>query len=281
MSGISGESAASGAGSAGTASNAKRAGKAGESKNAANSMRARKTGSKGRTSKPVPASELQESLLQKYRCIAGMDEVGRGCLAGPVAVGVVVIDRDSGMAPAGLADSKQLSPVARQKMVLPILEWVRASAVGYASPQEIDTRGIIYALQLAGNRALHLVGRQLVALGAEPVEHVLLDGKHNWLDPTGSVSTQVKADATSELVAAASILAKVERDAWMQRLPDPGYDWRQNKGYASPAHVRGLGELGVSSQHRSSWKLPGVTPEREQLGGSRVFFGEGEVKPGR
>lgn len=260
---ISGGNAASSAGRAGAASNTGRAGKPGKPENAAKSIRAHKTGSTGRTSKPVPTAELQESLLQKYRCIAGMDEVGRGCLAGPVAVGVLVIDRGSGVAPAGLADSKQLSPAVRQKMVPPILAWARASAVGYASPQEIDAQGIIPALQLAGNRALHLVGRQLAALGAESVEHVLLDGKHNWLDLTGSVSTQVKADATSEFVAAASILAKVARDAWMQRLPDPGYGWRQNKGYASPAHVRGLGELGVSSQHRRSWKLPGVVPVRE------------------
>ncbi len=221
-------------------------------------------------------SETQDRLLTQYSCIAAMDEVGRGSIAGPVATGVVVLDRSCGAAPTGLADSKRLSIRMREQLVAPILGWSLASAVGYASASEIDNLGIILALRLAGLRALHLVNRQLLAQEAGSIEFLLLDGKHNWLRAESTlmpspandlehllggmeIATQVKADATCQLASAASILAKVARDAWMSRLPDPGYGWKSNKGYASSAHVLGLKRLGVSRHHRRSWKLPGVS----------------------
>src|SRR5436305_3420097 len=102
-----------------------------------------------------------------------MDEVGRGALAGPVTVGVVVVDLESRTAPSGVRDSKLLAPAAREALVPRLRRWARAHAVGHAEPEEIDAYGIIAALRLAGRRAL-------ASLAAVPT-CVLLDGNHDWL----------------------------------------------------------------------------------------------------
>ena len=212
--------------------------------------------------------DLEVSLARRWGIVAGMDEVGRGALAGPVAVGVALIGIDAAPVPEGLTDSKALTARRREALVDPVREWALASAVGYASPQEIDDWGIIAALRLAGRRALAEVASHGLVPGG-----VLLDGSHNWLsapddlfgaiagpeDPLGvdlPVQMQVKADASCAVVAAASVLAKVERDHLMQELEDPGYGWASNKGYGSAAHTRAIVELGVSDQHRRSWKMP-------------------------
>ena len=206
--------------------------------------------------------DLEVSLAQRWGIVAGMDEVGRGALAGPVAVGVAVIGIDAPPVPEGLTDSKALTARRREALVEPVRSWTLASSVGYASPQEIDQWGIIAALRLAGRRALV----DVVSYGLVP-GGVLLDGSHNWLStpddlfglvdgPELPVQMQVKADASCAVVAAASVLAKVERDRLMQELEDPGYGWASNKGYGSAAHTRAIAELGVSDQHRRSWKMP-------------------------
>jgi ribonuclease HII len=236
------------------------------------------------------------------RTVAGMDEVGRGALAGPVTVGVVVVDATTRRAPRGLTDSKLLAPALREQMVPRVRRWGVAWAVGHASSAEIDDVGIIGGLRLAGRRALATVA----AAGVE-VDAVLLDGSHDWLsdpqpdlldaldelDPPGGddvvpaaaavlpgarayrtldpaslpapvpplgVRTLVKADVQCASVAAASVLAKCERDALMRDLAaeHPAYEWHQNKGYATAAHVRALEEHGPSVLHRTSWNLPGV-----------------------
>ena len=234
-----------------------------------------------------------------------MDEVGRGSLAGPVTVGLAVVDRGTSDAfPQGLADSKQLTPRRREALVEPCRAWVLDWAVAHAAPAEIDALGIVGALRLAGRRALarmaardHLPGAIILdgradwltepepdlldALGAqisagpvepvavpvEPVESVesIGEARHSIGDEsvlparlTPAVRMEVKGDARCAIVAAASILAKVERDALMSALPDPGYDWASNKGYASASHVEALARLGASDQHRRSWNLPGV-----------------------
>ena len=234
-----------------------------------------------------------------------MDEVGRGSLAGPVTVGLAVVDRGTSDAfPQGLADSKQLTPRRREALVEPCRAWVLEWAVAHAAPAEIDALGIVGALRLAGRRALaqmaardHLPGAIILdgradwltepepdlldALGAqisagpvepvavpvEPVESVesIGEARHSIGDEsvlparlTPAVRMEVKGDARCAVVAAASILAKVERDALMSALPDPGYDWASNKGYASASHVEALARLGASDQHRRSWNLPGV-----------------------
>ena len=199
--------------------------------------------------------------------VCGVDEVGRGALSGPVTVGMVLIDakvRSLG----GVRDSKLLTPGARAALVPRIRRWAIGSAVGHASAEEIDEVGIIAALRRAGLRAM-------AALPARP-DAILLDGSHDWLTPPqqGSlldvleegrpdpdlppVTMRVKADLTCTTVAAASVLAKTERDAIMVRLAQdhPAYAWHDNKGYSSPEHLAALRRHGPCAVHRRSWNLP-------------------------
>lgn len=216
-----------------------------------------------------PSLRVERSLQRSgHRVLAGMDEVGRGALAGPVSVGVVVVDETCRSAPVGVRDSKLLTPAARRAMVTPLRRWALAHAVGHAGPVEIDELGIMGGLRLAGLRALAAVARQGVR-----VDLVLLDGNHDWLTPPGEVglfafaeegpsvppvTTIVKADLTCSSVAAASVLAKVERDDLMvARHPEhPVYGWEVNKGYAAPEHLDALRRHGPSVHHRLSWRLP-------------------------
>ena len=133
-----------------------------------------------RTVSTKPSLRVERALQrQGHRLLAGMDEVGRGALAGPVSVGVVVIDETCRSAPAGVKDSKLLTSLARQRMVAPIRRWALAHAVGHASPAEIDAVGIMAALRLAGTRAL-------AQLDVVP-DLVILDGNHDWLTDPGRV----------------------------------------------------------------------------------------------
>jgi ribonuclease HII len=199
------------------------------------------------------------------RWLAAVDEVGRGSLAGPVSVGVVLVDVAVRTAPTGLRDSKLLTPAARDALVPRLRRWAPAWAVGHASAAEIDAIGILRALRLAGERAF-------AALPERP-QLVLLDGSYDWVtrpqptlfdepEPDGSplrVTTRVKADLTCASVAAASVLAKTTRDAMMVELSSahPAYGWEVNKGYASPEHRAALLEHGPCVQHRRSWNLLG------------------------
>jgi ribonuclease HII len=231
------------------------------------------------TTSPRPSLRVERGLQRAgHRLVAGMDEVGRGALAGPVSVGVVVIDEVCRSAPVGVKDSKLLSHQMRESMVPKIQAWATAFAVGHASPAEIDEYGIMVALRLAGTRALTALSRRSVI-----PDLVLLDGNYDWLtDPSqvgllglledglaqGSqvpvrtipVRTMVKADLVCSSVAAASVLAKVERDALMVSLAAevPDYAWELNKGYAAPEHIAALECHGPSLHHRRSWRLPGV-----------------------
>ncbi len=207
--------------------------------------------------------------------VCGVDEVGRGALSGPVTVGMVLIDGTVRGPLAGVRDSKLLAPQARVALVPRIRSWAVGYAVGHASAAEIDDVGIIEALRRAGRRALAALPRQPDA--------ILLDGSHDWLttpgqaslfeacdDPIAPVTTQVKADLTCASVAAASILAKTERDALMVAMSSESiayeeYAWHENKGYASPAHMAALRRLGPCDQHRRTWRLPTVS-DMEPLG---------------
>jgi ribonuclease HII len=203
-----------------------------------------------------------------FSACGGVDEVGRGSVAGAISVGLVVVDARAGDVPEGLRDSKLLSPRARTALVPLIRGWALDCSVGHASAVEIDDYGLTAALRLAGHRAL-------AQLRLVP-DIVLLDGKHNWLtrqpqpglfDPpyphveVPAVRTKIQADLTCASVAAASVLAKVERDARMLELSDryPGYGWEKNMGYATPAHLAALSALGPSDEHRRTWNLPGVS----------------------
>ncbi len=225
---------------------------------------------------PRPDLRHERSLLRSGAVVVvGMDEVGRGALAGPVSVGAVAVNLRTRACPAGVADSKLLTPAARERLLPALGRWGVARAVGHAGPDEIDALGIIAALRLAGRRAL-------AALTVVP-DVVLLDGSHDWLTPPSqgeldltaealgeaaaaddgpvvTVRTRIKADRTCASVAAASVLAKCERDALMVRLAEdhPAYGWAENKGYGAPEHLAALRALGPSPLHRCSWRLPGV-----------------------
>lgn len=229
-----------------------------------------------RSARTTPDRRVESALLAGHQLVGGMDEVGRGALAGPVTVGLAVVSRATADAfPTGLADSKQLTARRREALVPACRSWVDDGAVAHASPGEIDALGIVGALCLAGRRALAEVASRGHLPGV-----VILDGSADWLsgldgglltpvsDDDGAtalppalippVRTEVRADARCAVVAAASVLAKVERDALMAALPDPGYGWASNKGYASSSHIEALARLGAGEHHRRSWRLPGL-----------------------
>ena len=196
------------------------------------------------------------------RYVIGCDEVGRGAIAGPVAVGLCVVDISVGPMPKGLRDSKMLAEKRREELAPLAAAWALHSAVGLASAEEVDRIGIIAALGLAGKRALGI----LHEAGARVTESViLLDGSHDWFTPALvtplRVRTQVKADRDCGSVAAASVVAKVHRDRLMidadARIP--GYAWASNKGYGSAGHYAAIDELGPSELHRHTW-LHGAVP---------------------
>lgn len=177
--------------------------------------------------------------------VAGVDEVGRGAWAGPLVVGAAVTDLSR--PPEGLADSKMLAPARRRSVAAALEGWVAAYACGAAQPEEIDALGMTAALRLATVRALE-------ALPVEP-DAIILDGKHDFLGAPWHVQCQIKADARCVSVAAASVLAKVYRDALMASLaPDhPQFGFESNVGYPAPVHRAALAELGPTPLHRLSW----------------------------
>lgn len=248
-----------------------------------------------------PSLRLARSLMRTHGhlVVAGMDEVGRGALAGPVSVGVVAVTADTRSAPPGLDDSKQLTALQRERLAPRLRRWAPAWAVGHASNDEVDAWGILLALRVAGLRAL-------ADLGAVP-DRVVLDGSYDWLRRPVPVPRQeslldgldgteepeacdcdtaplqgppvldlplprlpapeeclpvdlvVKADRRCAAVAAASVLAKVERDRIMTELgeADPRWGWTGNKGYSAPEHMEALALHGPCDLHRRSWRLPG------------------------
>lgn len=233
----------------------------------------------------APSLRFERTLLRDGVVhLACADEVGRGALSGPVTVGVVVISASTKTAPQGVRDSKLLTSEARERLAPKVRRWAHCHAVGHASPAEIDAFGIIAALRLAGHRAL----AQLTVVP----DAVLLDGNHDYLSPpvqqalfgvasaelgipavgddavaglagpvrVPPVTTMIKADMKCAGVAAASILAKTERDGLMRQLHEefPAYLWAENKGYSAPAHIEALAAHGPSIHHRRSWSLPGV-----------------------
>jgi ribonuclease HII len=192
--------------------------------------------------------------------VAGMDEVGRGALAGPVCVGVVVVTSATSEPPEGLADSKLLEAGERSALIAPLQKWAHDWSLGWASAAEIDSEGLVAALRMAGLRALEGL--------REPPLAVVLDGRHDWLtvpadlfspqEADYAVHMQIKADQTCASVAAASVLAKVARDQAMVRLAKlhPEYGWTANKGYGTRRHAEALSRFGPSTEHRRTWALP-------------------------
>ena len=201
------------------------------------------------------------------RLIIGMDEVGRGALAGPVAVGVCAISAPDDF-PSGLRDSKLLSAKRREALDPLVRAW-GACAVGDASAEEIDQLGITRCLGLAGHRALVAL-HELGVPVADAV--VLLDGKHDWLTPVLNspltVVTRIKADQDCGVVAGASVVAKVWRDDLMVSLAEqhPEFGWDGNKGYGAAVHMAAIATHGATDWHRRTWLHP--RPEGASESGS-------------
>lgn len=209
----------------------------------------------------VPTLDRERALLAQAPLVIGCDEVGRGAVAGPVAVGVAAVstvEAEDVLVPVGLRDSKLLSPGRREVLAPLARQWLLASAVGLASADEVEAQGIVPALGLAAFRALAELHRAGLALTGAVV---LLDGTHDWLSralPAGTgvrVVTRVKADRDCATVAAASVIAKVHRDALMTSAHEtaPHYGWDRNKGYGSAAHAAALAVHGPHPLHRLSW----------------------------
>lgn len=179
-------------------------------------------------------------------CLVGLDEVGRGPIAGPLAVGAVVLDPGDPI--AGLDDSKQVRPEARTAIASEVMARARAWTVQYASAARIDAEGIARALREAFAAAIAAIEAQGAA-----VDVVLLDGNPLHLDRREA--NVVKGDARSASIAAASIVAKVQRDALMDELDReyPGYGFAQHKGYGTKAHRDAIRRLGLSPIHRVSF----------------------------
>ena len=203
-----------------------------------------------------PTLATERKLLRSgHAVVVGCDEVGRGAIAGPVAVGMTAIDQRRRRIPDGLRDSKMLSQARREALAPVAARWAVHSAVGLAGPEEIDDVGIIVALGRAGARALAALCQAVELTDAV----ILLDGSHDWLtraiDVEVAVITRVKADQDCGSVAAASVLAKVHRDRLMIEAHDgaPVYGWSGNKGYGSSAHLAAIAEHGAHMWHRHTW----------------------------
>ncbi|MEO1196846.1 MAG: ribonuclease HII [Pseudomonadota bacterium] len=193
-----------------------------------------------------PTFDLEQSFISRGIVrVAGIDEVGRGPLAGPVTAAAVVLDPAA--IPEGLNDSKKLSAKRRAALLPVIMEYAEVS-VAHASVEEIDEINILRAAHLAMVRAL----QGLVS----PPDHALIDGT---MIPRGigcPASAIVKGDARCLSIAAASIVAKCTRDAIMVDLAQqhPGYGWETNMGYGAKAHLSALRALGPTPHHRRSFK---------------------------
>ena len=202
--------------------------------------------------------------------MVGIDEVGRGALAGPMTVGAVVVRSDE-RPPDGLNDSNLLSPTRRASLVEPLHRWAAEWSLGSVSAAEIDDWGLRLALAVAATRALN-------GLRSAPT-HALIDGSFNLLrSPTDvgfsvatppllrfahlPVTTLIKGDQRCATIAAAAVLAKVHRDAVMVALHEEfrEYHWASNKGYGAPAHLEAIRRRGPNVHHRRTWHLPSCSP---------------------
>lgn len=214
--------------------------------------------------KVFPSLETESRIFERgNRFVIGIDEVGRGAIAGPVAVGISLIDKlnpSISAWPDKLQDSKLMTAKSRTEIAESLAGWVGSYAVGFSTNTEIDQLGISETLRLAAGRALEELFRDAVVRKqiSQDGGVILLDGSQNWLGKVSyglEVQVQVKADTSCVSVAAAAVLAKVERDALMQQLDQeyPGYGLAGHKGYASAAHILALRTLGPSAIHRLTW----------------------------
>jgi ribonuclease HII len=207
----------------------------------------------------------ERALVARGEVVVGIDEVGRGALAGPLTVGAVALTHVAKV-PKGLTDSKLLTASERESLVAPLEKWATDWSLGSVSSNEIDRWGLRLALAVAATRALD-------GLAVTPT-HALIDGPLNLLDAplrladqltdapelryaALSHTTLVKGDSLSATIAAASVLAKVQRDRTLVGLADefPVYGWEANKGYGVPHHLAAIVDEGPCCYHRITWRL--------------------------
>jgi ribonuclease HII len=199
-------------------------------------------------------NQFDELLLAEFSdrdtLIAGIDEVGRGCLFGPVVAAAVVVPISAipQLIAIGVKDSKQLSAKKRLQLSQQIKEFVPAYSLSYASVKEIDRLNIFHASLLA-------MRRSVIRLKLQPAL-CLVDGKQKIPQLTILQKTVVEGDRLSPVIAAASIVSKVWRDDLIARLARkyPQYDLISNKGYGTAKHLLALKEYGASLQHRMSFR---------------------------
>lgn len=179
-----------------------------------------------------------------YGVVCGVDEAGRGPLAGPVCAAAVILPR--GLVIEGLNDSKKLTEKRRESLYGEITSSAEAYGIAFASVEEIEELNILGATYLAMNRAIAALGRE--------IDLALIDGNRNAGIEYPS-RTVVKGDSLCASIAAASVLAKVTRDRYMTELDEryPGYGFAKHKGYGTKAHYAAIRELGASPVHRPSF----------------------------
>ena len=194
---------------------------------------------------------LEQQLRESgYTLVAGVDEVGRGALAGPLTAGAVVLAPSPRI--EGLDDSKRLTPARREAMAELIRQCAVAVSVAHVSAGELDSLGMTAALR-------RVMGLAIDGLGMH-VDHVVLDGLP--LHVTASETAVVKGDGSVAAIAAASIVAKVARDALMRSLAaeHPEYRFEINKGYGTSEHLAAIARVGLCAVHRRSFSPGGGTP---------------------
>ncbi len=187
---------------------------------------------------------------QGWTRVAGADEAGRGCLAGPVVAAAVVFPPDVLL--PGVRDSKTMPAELRERLVVDIRREAMAVGVGICSPEEIDHLNILWA-------SLEAMRRATANLAIDP-DIVLIDGNRSFPDSIWPTRTIIKGDALSHCIAAASIIAKTVRDRLMRELDTvhPEYGWARNAGYPTAAHYRALDVHGPTPHHRRSFRLTPV-----------------------
>jgi ribonuclease HII len=193
------------------------------------------------------------------RHVAGVDEAGRGPLAGPVIAAAVILDPENPV--NGLKDSKQLAPSRREALYLEITQKATAWAVGRAGVEEIDRLNILQATLLAMQRAVSMLN--------PPAHFVVVDGNHcPRLDCP--VEAIVRGDSLIAAISAASIIAKVTRDREMDAMDRryPGYGLARHKGYPSKEHLQALQKLGITPQHRRSYAPVRRLLRKDEEGGN-------------
>lgn len=205
----------------------------------------------------VPTLEWENKVGYPDFIVIGVDEVGRGCLAGPVVAGALalpsVMKAESPTWISEIRDSKSVKPETRERLAPLIENWALAFGIGIATVEEIDQINIYHASHLAMVRAIDAVRSSLKVFSQK--QHLLIDGKFLPRDLPCAATAIIKGDQQSLSIAAASILAKVWRDRHMVELDRcyPGYGFGVHKGYATPAHSQALKKNGVCKIHRRSF----------------------------